>query len=141
MLTLSQIDRAGERLRRSPTPSEIDRRIYDEFRAGFAEPLNDLSLSLTELAGGMPVAYRLKRFETTVEKLRRHKSRLSSIEDIAGCRVVVPTTRDKHELLALVTRRWEVVRKRDYQAEPRGGYRALHVVVRSHGHPRSAASN
>ena len=54
MLTRSQIDRAGERLRRSPTPSEADRRIYDEFRAGFAEPLNDLSLSLTELAGGMP---------------------------------------------------------------------------------------
>ena len=77
----------------------------------------------------------MKRFETTVEKLRRHKSRLSSIEDIAGCRVVVPTTREKHELLALVTPRWEVVRKRDYQAEPRGGYRALHVVVRSHGHP------
>ena len=135
MLTRTQINRAGDRLRRASTPDEADRRIYDEFRAGFAEPLNDVLLSLTELAGDRPVASRLKRFETTVEKLRRHKSRLSRIEDIAGCRVVLPTTHEKHELLALVTRRWEVVRTRDYQAEPRGGYRALHVVVRSRDHP------
>jgi len=77
----------------------------------------------------------LKRFETTVEKLRRFKSRLSSIEDIAGCRVVLPTIGEKHHLAELVTQEWSTVRTRDYQTKPRDGYRALHVVVRAHGRP------
>ena len=131
MLTRSQIDRAGDRLRKSETPREADRLIYDEFRATFAEPRVEIVEALRGLAGDAPVTSRLKRFETTVEKLRRLKSRLSSIEDIAGCRVVLPTMQEQHELLGRI--RWEldVVRERNYQAEPRGGYRALHVVVRA----------
>ena len=90
-------------------------------------------MALRELADGAPVTSRLKRFETTIEKLRRHKSRLSSIEDIAGCRVVLPTMRHQHELLDRIRRELDVVRERDYQANPRGGYRALHAVVRAGG--------
>ena len=133
MLTRSQINRAGRRLRKAQTPSEADRQIYDEYRATFAEPLGEVVEILQGLAGGAPVTYRLKRFETTVEKLRRLTSDLARLEDIAGCRVVVPTLREQHELVSLVRREFEVIRERDYQTEPRGGYRALHVVVRSQG--------
>lgn len=133
MLTRSQINRAGRRLRKAETPDEADRQIYDEFRATFAEPLGEVVEILRGLASGAPVTYRLKRFETTVEKLRRLTSDLSRLEDIAGCRVVLPTMREQHELLGKVRRELDVVRERDYQAEPRGGYRALHVVVRCQG--------
>lgn len=133
MPTKSQIDRAGERLRKAETPSEADREVYNEYRAAFAEPLGEVVVALRELADGAPVTSRLKRFETTIEKLRRHKSRLSSIEDIAGCRVVLPTMRHQHELLDRIRRELDVVRERDYQANPRGGYRALHAVVRAGG--------
>ena len=130
MLTRSQINRAGRRLRKAETPDEADRQIYDEFRATFAEPLAEVVEALRGLAGGAPVTYRLKRFETTVEKLRRLTSDLARLEDIAGCRVVVPTMREQRELLARIRQELDVVRERDYQAEPRGGYRALHAVVR-----------
>ena len=67
MLTRSQINRAGRRLRKAETPDEADRQIYDEFRATFAEPLGEVVEALRGVAGGAPVTYRLKRFETTVE--------------------------------------------------------------------------
>ena len=135
MPTKSQIDRAGERLRRTQAPRDVDRELYEEFREGFAKPLSEVFASLSRLAGDRPVTYRLKRFETTVDKLRRFRSRLSSIEDIAGCRVVLPTIGEKQRLAELVTQEWSVVRTRDYQARPRDGYRALHLVVRAHGRP------
>ena len=135
MPTKSQIDRAGERLRKAATPSEADRETYNEYRASFLEPLNEVVQALRELAAAMPVTHRLKRFETTVHKLRRQRTRLSSIEDIAGCRVVLPTRREQHELLDRVRRGFEVVRERDYQLEPRHGYRALHAIVRVHEQP------
>ena len=129
MPTRSQIDRAGERLRKAETPSESDRELYNDYRASFVQPLSEVVATLRALAGGMPVTDRLKRFETTIQKLRRQRTRLSSIEDIAGCRVVLPTWREQHELLDRVRQEFEVVRERDYQLEPRHGYRALHAVV------------
>ena len=133
MLTRSQINRAGRRLRKAETPDEADRQIYDEFRATFAEPLGEVVEALRGVAGGAPVTYRLKRFETTVEKLRRLTSDLARLEDIAGCRVVVPTMREQRDILGVIRRDLEIVRERDYQAEPRVGYRALHAVVRVQG--------
>ena len=118
MLTRSQINRAGRRLRKAETPDEADRQIYDEFRATFAEPLAEVVEALRGLAGGAPVTYRLKRFETTVEKLRRLTSDLARLEDIAGCRVVVPTMREQRELLARIQQELDVVRERGDQAEP-----------------------
>ena len=135
MPTRSQIDRAGERLRKAATPSESDRELYNEYRASFLQPLSEVVAALRALAGGMPVTHRLKRFETTVQKLRRQRTRLSSIEDIAGCRVVLPTWREQHELIDRVRDELEVVRERDYQLEPRHGYRALHAVVRVREQP------
>ena len=135
MPTRSQIDRAGERLRKAETPNESDRELYNEYRASFVQPLNQAVDTLRALADGMPVTDRLKRFETTIQKLRRQRTRLSSIEDIAGCRVVLPTWREQHELLDRVRQEFEVVRERDYQIAPRHGYRALHAVVRVREQP------
>ena len=135
MPTRSQIDRAGERLRKAETPNESDRELYNEYRASFVQPLSEVVATLRALAGGMPVTDRLKRFETTIQKLRRQRTRLSSIEDIAGCRVVLPTWREQHELIDRVRDGLEVVRERDYQLEPRHGYRALHAVVRVREQP------
>lgn len=129
MPTKSQIDRAGERLRKAETPSEADREIYNAHRASYLQPLNEVVQALRELASGMPVTHRLKRLDATVHKLRRQRTRLSSIEDIAGCRVVLPTWREQRELFDRVRGELEVVRERDYQRDPRHGYRALHAVV------------
>ena len=130
------IDRAGSRLRRAETPDEADRLIYDEWRAEFDAPLREVVEAVRRLAPNAPVTHRLKRFETIVGKLRRMNSRLSGIEDIAGCRVVLPTVREQREVLERIRAELEVVHERDYQSRPRdSGYRALHVVVRAQGRP------
>ncbi len=134
MVNRNQIRRAGERLREAGAPSEDDRRIYNEYRDTFAEPLREVTEAMQGLADGAPVQSRLKRFETVVKKLRRGTSDLSRLEDIAGCRVV-PTMREQHQVLDRIRSGWEMVRERDYRTSPRDGYRAIHIVVRAQGRP------
>ena len=135
MVTRSQVRRAGERLRKHKTASAADRQIYSDYRDTFAEPLREVAEKIGSFAEGAPVQSRLKRFETVVEKLRRSTSDLSRLEDIGGCRVVLPTITEQHQVLDSIRRTWEVVRERDYQTTPRDGYRARHIVVRAHGRP------
>ena len=135
MVSRSQVRRAGARLRRAGVPGEDDRRIYSDYRDTFAEPLREVTEAIQGLADGAPVQSRLKRFETVVQKLRRGTSDLSRLEDIAGCRVVLPTMYEQGQVLDRIRSGWEVVRERDYQASPRDGYRALHIVVVSQARP------
>lgn len=135
MLSRSQIRRAGERLRRDETPSEADRQIYADYRDTFEEPLREVVETIAGFADGAPVHSRLKRLETVVEKLRRSPTDLSRLEDIAGCRVVLPTMAEQHTVFDRIRATWEVMRERDYQATPRDGYRARHIVVRVRERP------
>ena len=133
MVSRSQVRRAGERLRRDEPPTEADRQIYADYRDTFAEPLREVAETIGSFADGAPLHSRLKRFETVVEKLRRSTSDLSRLEDIAGCRVVLPTMIEQRQVLDRIRGVWEVMRERDYQTTPRDGYRARHVVVRAEG--------
>ena len=135
MVSRSQVRRAGERLRRDEPPAEADRQIYADYRDTFAEPLREVAQAIGSFADGAPVQSRLKRFETVVEKLRRSTSDLSRLEDIAGCRVVLPTMVEQRQVLDRIRGAWEVMRERDYQTTPRDGYRAIHIVVRAQGRP------
>ena len=135
MVTRSQVRRAGERLRKHKTPSVADRQIYSDYRDTFAEPLRDVAENIGSFAEGAPVQSRLKRFETVVEKLRRSTSDLSRLEDIAGCRVVLPTMTEQQQVLDSIRSTWEVIREHDYQTSPRDGYRARHIVVGAQGRP------
>jgi len=135
MVTRSQVRRAGERLRKHKTASVADRQIYSDYRDTFADPLREVAEKIGSFAEDAPVQSRLKRFETVVEKLRRSTSDLSRLEDIAGCRVVLPTITEQQRVLDSIRRAWELVRERDYQTSPRDGYRARHIVVRAQGRP------
>lgn len=135
MVSRSQVRRAGERLRRDETPSDADRRIYADYRDTFEEPLHEVGETIRRFVADAPLQSRLKRFETVVEKLRRGTSDLSRLEDIAGCRVILPTMVEQHQTRSRIRESWDVVRERDYQATPRAGYRALHIVVRVQGRP------
>ena len=135
MVSRSQVRRAGERLRRDEPPTEADRQIYADYRDTFAEPLREVAETIGSFADGAPVQSRLKRFETVVEKLRRSTSDLSRLEDIAGCRVILPTMVEQHQTRNRIRASWDIVRERDYQTTPRDGYRALHIVVRAKDRP------
>ncbi len=82
------------------------------------------------------VTSRMKTLGAITRKLRRNPSRLSQLQDIAGCRVVLEDHDEVREVLAAIVERWpdsKVVDRID--GAPRTGYRAIHVIVEHDGYP------
>ncbi len=85
--------------------------------------------------GAAMVSERLKRLDAIHLKLRRpenHRMKLSTMQDIAGCRAVVDTIKEARQLAAAYPKP-----SHDYISAPKAdGYRSLHVV--EHYEPRGA---
>ncbi|WP_408608495.1 RelA/SpoT domain-containing protein [Actinomyces slackii] len=93
---------------------------------------DQLSKLLTHRGIEAEVSQRLKRMPTIVEKIALRESRLdlSRMQDIGGCRVVLPTegADPVYRVDSIVNDHWgEAVKKRsDYVTNPRrSGYRAI----------------
>jgi ppGpp synthetase/RelA/SpoT-type nucleotidyltranferase len=131
-LSNAQIDRLGDRLRRQVF-SEDDLRLLDEYRRSFGlaydivveriQQVKDLSIS------GRPA----KSTTSVVEKLNRESIRLSQMQDIAGCRTVVPDLRDQDAAVDTISAAFNSVTVIDRRLKPSHGYRAVHLVVREAG--------
>lgn len=127
-LTKSQIDRLGERLKRGDA-SEADLRELDAFRRSFA-PAHDEVVRIIQVELGMePTSRRAKSTLSIVDKLRRESLRLSQMQDIAGCRVVVAGARAQEQVVQQLTSRLHHHTVFDRRHRPSHGYRAVHVVV------------
>ncbi|MFM7459519.1 MAG: hypothetical protein ACKO15_01560, partial [Burkholderiales bacterium] len=66
-----------------------------------------------------------------VEKLRRESTRLSQMQDIAGCRVLVKDLKSQNALVEQLVAAFIDVVIVDRRAQPSHGYRAVHLVVTS----------
>src|SRR5437870_2330832 len=97
MLSTSQINKLGERLRKG-LPTEPDLRLLDEYRKSFEPAYFEVRRTLSD--AGCDVTGRLKITESIVNKLHRERTRLSRIQDIGGCRLI---TQDIFEQNLLVT--------------------------------------
>lgn len=62
-------------------------------------------------------------------KLRRESVRLSQIQDVAGCRVIVPDVPAQDELVRALVLAFESASVIDRRERPSYGYRAVHLVV------------
>lgn len=115
------------------------REIVDDWRASHGYPLIALRILLQERARRVDtkalVAQRLKRLASVEAKLRRFpKMKVSRMQDLGGCRAVLPSVRAVNELVELYrTGRegHEFVKESDYIGQPKSnGYRSLHRVYR-----------
>ncbi len=82
---------------------------------------------------GLRPSSRLKTPNTIIEKLVREKTRLGSMQDIAGIRIVeAMTIPEQDNLVAQIVNRLdgEVV---DRRARRSHGYRAVHIIVTARG--------
>lgn len=124
----SELDRLGGRLRLGITPDDLT--ALDAFRRGFRQSYDSVVDRIrTELrleASGRPA----KSTAAIVDKLRRGSMRLTQMQDIAGCRIVVPDTSTQSQLVGKLETMFEVAVV-DRRARPSHGYRAIHVIVRS----------
>ena len=127
-MTKTQIDRLGERLRKGDV-AEADLRLLDFYRRSFAEAYaNVVGVIRNELALE-PTGRPAKSTSSILEKLQRESVRLSQIQDIAGCRVVVADIPAQERVLGQLIHIFSKAHIVDRREHPSHGYRAVHVVV------------
>ena len=88
-MTPNQIDKLGERLR--DTITETDLLALNAYRNSFAPVSTEVLNALRNDFQLESTARPAKSTRAIVAKLRREGTRLSTMHDIAGCRVVVST--------------------------------------------------
>ncbi|MFN0145697.1 MAG: RelA/SpoT domain-containing protein [Dehalococcoidia bacterium] len=134
-LTKAAIDRLGDRLRSEElAPDDVD--AYHALRSTMLEELAAVHLTVTNLGVELLRAgTRLKTLESTRAKLRRSTTKLSQMQDLAGCRATVLDLDAQDRLTERIVDHFQVVRHYDLRDRPRCGYRAIHVVVRTPAGP------
>ena len=125
--TKTKADGLGARLRRSSEPSAADTASYEDYRRTFVAALTEVLIAMRAVYH--PVA-RLKTLESVVAKLKRQLVRLSQMQDIAGCRVVVADIGHQDRAVSDLRSRLECA-VTDHREIPQCGYRAVHVVVKA----------
>lgn len=139
----TQVDRAadvwrawadGDRRNSDQLVESLD--VVEHFRRCHQYPLTKATTGLrstVNTAGAqVQVSQRLKRFPTILEKLTREPSmKLSRMQDIGGCRAVLPDIASVRAVQKRLERRRGFVRLSDYITQPReSGYRGVHVILR-----------
>lgn len=129
MASKAQIDRLGDRLQ-SGNISEDDLRMLDEYRRSFSEAYEHV-VDAIRYRLGFEVTGRPAKSTTSIsEKLQRETIRLTQIQDIAGCRLIVLDIAQQEQanlsMLGLFSKATLVDRRKN----PSHGYRAIHVIVR-----------
>jgi ppGpp synthetase/RelA/SpoT-type nucleotidyltranferase len=137
----NQVDKAGRKLsnpRASHESEDVENaiEIINSFRAAHNFPLLifriDLATRARKIDATATVAQRLKRLPAIEAKLLRLSTRLTQMEDVAGCRAVVRSCRMVRRVARLYTKsrmkhqRLHIV---DYLTKPRDtGYRGIHLI-------------
>lgn len=135
----TKIIKAGKVIRDSEddTTPEVQAaiRVVDNWRASHAFPLQVIYCHLKRSydAPDYIVAQRLKRLDSIMKKLRREPTMsLWTMQDLGGCRVVVPTVEDVYRVAKTYKKsrvRHICKNEYDYLQEPKpSGYRSYHMV-------------
>ena len=121
-------------------------RIANSWRDAHAYPMDSVRRSvIMHLAraglGGDTVA-RLKRMPAISGKLRRINLGLDQLQDLAGCRCIMPDLESVGRLISVLRARLKhpIQREDDYIAQPKDdGYRSHHLII-SFKHEREASA-
>ncbi len=113
--------------------------VISNWRSSHSFPLNTFQATLRSKAKQIStdclVAQRLKRLSSIAHKLRRLPDmKLSQMQDIAGCRAIMPSVAEVDKLVDLYKSsdiRHTLVHEDDYIRKPKAsGYRSIHRVYR-----------
>lgn len=123
----TQIDRLGDRMRKGPI-TESDLILLDEYRRSFGEAYESVLRTIQQQLQLEPTGRPAKSTSSIIEKLRRESIRLSQIQDISGCRLVVEGIVKQEQVVASLSTIFPGVSVMDRRANPSYGYRAVHVI-------------
>jgi ppGpp synthetase/RelA/SpoT-type nucleotidyltranferase len=130
-MTNSQVDRFGERLKAGDI-EEADLRLLDEYRSSFAAAYDDVIAVIRNRTAYAATGRRVKTTGSIIAKIQRERSRLSQLQDIAGCRIIVDVRSSQDRALEVLRHEFPRSRVVDRREQPSHGYRAVHLIVRSH---------
>lgn len=138
MYSKRKVSKAGEIIANKSSSEEKVQdalHVVSSWRAYHEEPLRKMRAIVENVAAGIPgaiTAGRLKRTPAIVEKLQRSSScNLRTLDDIAGCRIVVPTYENVMDVCKLLSNHETFIKPKDYLNEPKeNGYRSIHLIHR-----------
>ena len=139
----NQIKKAGKKFAKNSFDDVIDKEraidIIDNWRAAHAYPLQIIASNLRSKVKGRDfiVVQRLKRFDSIVSKLKRKPwIGLYDMQDLAGCRVIVPSVDDVYDIMNEYKNskiKHKFHHTDDYIEKPKAsGYRGVHMIYRYH---------
>jgi ppGpp synthetase/RelA/SpoT-type nucleotidyltranferase len=128
MISKTQIDKLGDRLRKADI-TEADLRTLDEYRRSFSGAYEFVVGAIREELDLEPTGRPAKSTTAITEKLLRESMRLTQVQDIAGCRLIVPNVAEQDRVLASIIKLFENTDMVDRRKRPSHGYRAVHVIV------------
>lgn len=143
-LSKSQIDKAGRAMSQitEVTIESLELEdVFDQYRASHLEPLSSLTLELQkwlhDYGHRYYIAQRLKRKPQIIRKLNRLSVRLTQLQDIGGCRIIVDENKDVDVIIDFIksmiasSNRISLKKITDYRNIGRDetGYRSAHLIV------------
>lgn len=145
--SMSQVTRAGDALKGeliwSDATADAIREIFriaNAWRESHAFPMRSVRHEIISRMGSLGLegvtAARLKRMRSIRKKLRTITANLNQIQDLGGCRAILPSISDVRNLVS-ATRdscKHRLFNEKDYVAEPKlGGYRCHHLMFQFRG--------
>lgn len=127
MQSKTQIDLLGERLKKG-LRTEEDLRLLDTYRRTFHVPYDKVTRIVREELGLDPTGRPAKSTSSVIDKLMRESIRLSQIQDIAGCRVVISNLLEQKPVVQSLKKIYSEARYVDRLKDPKYGYRAIHII-------------
>jgi ppGpp synthetase/RelA/SpoT-type nucleotidyltranferase len=128
-ISKTQIDRLGDRLRKGNI-TDSDLRLLDEYRRSFTAAYGVVAGGIRRQLDLEPTGRPAKSTTSIAEKLRRESIRLSQIQDIAGCRLIVSDTVEQDRVVASLVDLFPNNGVVDRRQTPSHGYRAVHVIAK-----------
>jgi len=136
-----EVQRAGENLileeiwNKDPDTFKWSMRVLSNWRANHADSLGQMAEILKEVSSKIDrksiVVKRLKRTPSIVTKLRRFdKMKLRNMQDIAGCRAILQTTKNVQKVRRELNKKRKF-KVKDYIKRPKpDGYRGIHLMCK-----------
>lgn len=130
----TQIDRLGDRLRKGEV-TEDDSRQLDAYRRSFAHAYEEVVGAIRKATQLEPTGRPAKSTTSIIEKLQRETIRLTQMQDIAGCRLVVEDIPGQDRVVEKLTAALPRAVVVDRRTQPSYGYRAVHIIATVHDQP------
>ena len=149
-ISKTKVDKSGLALAKNKFKDEVDfielEEVFDAYRKAHLQPLSETTIEIQQLLADYGdsyyIAQRLKRKPQIVRKLNRLSVRLTQLQDIGGCRIIVQKNSDVDKIYAYLqnkaanTAGFSIIRATDYREKGRDdtGYRSLHLILERDGY-------